>query len=211
MVKIKRNPKPAPTDIDGCTLIPLDKRQDGWPKTQPGILPNTYYRIDNKTGNLRCMVTVMPTGLRLAWDMCGKCHDTVARCLCRSGVYHGSSIGFIRATYDHSDWPGVKITDYSEYYDPFGRKHGEGVDRSDVTIWQRGPLADPKPPTTRTEARRAKQKVAKDIRDQVSPVSGGLTVRDIENIDMAEVQKSAEAQVAEQTKAVRRIIRRKKA
>lgn len=207
MVRIKRNPKPAPQDIDGCTLIHLSKAQEGWPKVQPGILPNTFYRIDTKTGELKCMVTVMPGGLRVAWASCGKCHDHVTRCRCKSGVYHCSSIGFIRATYDHDDWPGVRITDYSEYWDPFGRRTGKGVERSDVIIWNRPTLAPYKPPTAATEARRATQKAKRDERDQVDT---GLTVRDIENLDMAAVGRAAVKQAAEQTKTVRRIVRRRK-
>ena len=205
-VKIKRNPKPVPKDITGCTMVPLTKALPEWPKVQPGILANTYYRINTDSGELRCMVTVMPDGLRVAWDSCGKCHDTVKRCRCRSGIYHGRDIGWIRATYDHDDWPGVKILDYTEYYDPFGRRSGKGVERSDVVIWNRGPLPDPKPSTTRTEARKAKQKADRDRRDGLTdPNAPVLSVKDIENLTAADMDKAA----VEQVKAIRRIVRRK--
>jgi hypothetical protein len=206
-VKIKRNPKPVPQDIDGCVLVPLAKRQEDWPSTQAGLIANTFYRIDSSTKKLRCMVTVMPDGLRLAWDSCGKCHEHVIRCKCRSGIYHCSSVGFIRATYDHDDWPGVRITDYTAYFDPFGRRSGKGVERSDVVVWNRPLPAPPKPPTATTEARRATQKRRRDERDGVDT---GLTVKQIEDISMAALQKTVQAQVAEQTKQVRRIIKRKR-
>lgn len=204
MVRIKRSKPTAPKDIDGHRLIPVSKPQDGWPRLQDGVLPQTYFRVTD-AGELVCMVTVMPDGLRAAWASCAKCHDHFLLCKCRSGLYHPSSIGWMRATYDHPEWPNVRIADYSTYYDPWGRKNGKAYDRTEVTVFARPVSSESKPVSSRVQARKAKQRVERDKRDQVD----GLTAQQIESIDMAEVQKAAEAQAAAATKQVRRVIRRK--
>jgi hypothetical protein len=203
MVRIKRTSSAVPKDIDGHRLVPVAKSMDGWPRLQDGVLPQTYYRV-NDAGELVSMVTVMPDGLRAAWASCAKCHDHFLLCQCRSGLYHPSSIGWMRATYDHPDWPNVRLTDYSTYFDPWGRRKGKAYDRTEVKAWAL-PVSTPKPVSPRVQARKQQQKVERDTRDQI----GGLTVQQIESIDMAEVQKIAEAQAAAATKKVRRIIRRK--
>lgn len=203
MVKIKRTSSAVPKDIVGHRLVPATKALDGWPQLQDGVLPQTYYRVTDG-GELVCMVTVMPDGLRAAWASCAKCHDHFLLCKCRSGIYHPPSIGWMRATYDHPEWPNVRIADYSDYFDPWGRKKGKTYDRTEVRVWAQ-PVSTPKPVSPRVQARKQKQRVERDRRDQVD----GLTPQQIESIDMAEVQKVAEAQATAATKQVRRVIRRR--
>lgn len=194
-IKIKKA-QGIPEDIEGCRLVPIDQGKPHFPKVQDNVLANTYYRVPiDDEDRLRAMVTVMPDGLRAAWDTCGKCHGHISQCRCKSGVYHPSSIGWMRATFEHPEWPDKKILDYSEFFDPFKRREGNELPRWDEVPGSRMKVDSPKP--------KAKPKV----QPQAPVEDGGLTVKDIENIDMAELNKQAKSQAKRTIRRTRSILR----
>lgn len=203
---VKTKPRQAvPADsIEGCVLVPLDKRKPHYPKVQTNVLPNTYYRVVKDEDRVRSMVTVMPDGLRVAWDSCAKCYGHITLCACKDGMYHSRSIGWIRATYDIK-YPSERVTDYSMYYDPFMRKEG----RTDLRVAiGRSPADVP----SSTPRRKPKAVIDPDPLPPVKPAKAktgkpGLTDADIENIDMAALNKAAANQASAVTRKVRRTIR----
>lgn len=174
--------------VVGCKLIPLHRRRAKFPKAQDNILANTYYRVqESKPDTLVSMVTIMPDGLYVAWDSCAKCRQRVRFCECKTGFYHPASIGWIRATYDHPEWPTHRIMDYADFYDPFMRREKKASEDTDPFAF-RAPVTKPvKPRKTKT-----------------------MTAEEIEAIDMAEVQKAAVKEAKKVTRKVRSIARKKK-
>jgi hypothetical protein len=59
------------------------------------VPPGTVYRVDKRSGEFQCLVTVMPNNLSVAWDNCGSCHTHVRICQCRSGVQVERSVEYI--------------------------------------------------------------------------------------------------------------------
>jgi hypothetical protein len=202
-IKIKKND--IPKDIEGCRLIPLDKGKPHFPKAQDNVLPNTYYRVPNDDENrLRCFVTVMPDGNRIAWDTCGKCKTHVSHCSCPSGVYHPSSIGWIRATCD-VNYPTERVTDYSKYNDPYKRYSGEGVDRWAESVGRKP--TDPKSYKAVTRKQDAEVPVVKSEVPVVKSEGPELTLAEIENIDLAELGKQATKQAKRTVRRARSVIK----
>ena len=170
--------------LSDCVLVPLYRRKARFPVAQENVLPNTYYRVQKSAPNrVRAMVTIMPDGLHVAWTSCSKCKNPVQQCSCATGFYHPASIGWIRATYDHHDWPERSIMDYSEYYDPFMKREATPSTDTGRYTYQ--------PPPARTPT---KQKAADSI-----------TVEEVEAIDMAVLQKEAEKTAKKTTRAVRKV------
>lgn len=173
-VKIKRSTTTtdAPTDrIEGCILVPLSDRKDNYPLVDSRVLPNTYYRVVKDEDRVRALVTVMPDGTMVAWDSCARCYGWLHNCRCKTGLYHSRSIAWIRATCDIK-YPTEKVTDYSQYYDPWARRTSNPIDSTDVAVG-RSPAADIKPSTP-------KRKVAAVS----TPTDDGISVADIANIDL---------------------------
>lgn len=203
MVKIKRTSKPVAGSvladtIEGCELHPITTRE-GWPKVARNIIANTYYRVTKETDKVRCLVTIMPDGLKVAWDTCAKCHDHITLCVCRSGIYQPASVGYIRATYE-VNYPTERPTDYSEFFDPYDRKGGSIDRRSEIPKWDRKPYTAPSSIKPRKQA-------PAPIPTTTKPEEGGLTVKDIENLDLLELNKQAKQQAKKSVRRARSIIR----
>lgn len=207
-IKIKkpRESVTLSTPVNGYILVPLDQWKEGYPRAQSNVLAATYYRVHQETGKCRAFVTVMPDRHRVAWDTCSKCHSHVTVCKCPSGVYHPSSVAFIRATFDHDDWPTVRITDYSEYFDPYmrGNKRDEPI-KFVGPKRQPQPVVEAKPEKTRRQT--AQVAAAAAITESEA---FGLTATEIENIDMAEVNAQAETSARKVIKKVRAQIKRRR-
>jgi hypothetical protein len=195
-VKIKRSTTTTdvPTDrIEGCILVPLSDRKDNYPLVDSRVLPNTYYRVVKDEDRVRALVTVMPDGTKVAWDSCARCYGWLHNCRCNDGLYHSRSIAWIRATCDVK-YPTEKVTDYSQYYDPWARRTNNPIDATNAAIG-RSPAADIKPSTT-------KRKTVAPVAE--APVDGGISVSDIENIDLdAAARKQAKRTVRRARNAIK--------
>jgi hypothetical protein len=175
--------------VAGCKLIPLHRKRAKFPTAQDNILAGTYYRVEeSKPDTLVSMVTIMPDGLYVAWASCAKCRQHVRYCECRTGFYHPASVGWIRATYEHDDWPAHRIMDYKEFYDPFMRREKSASDDAEPFTY-RPPVTKPAPKPKKTKT---------------------MTAEEIEAIDMAELQKVAVKEATKTTRKVRSISRKKK-
>lgn len=190
VTKIKRSQSQSTIKdkMDGCILVPLSERKPHYPATAKNILPYTYYRVVESEDRVRAMVTIMPDGLHVAWDSCARCLQHIVRCPCKSGVYHSRSIGWIRATFD-INYPTERVTEYSKYYDPWQRHADSPINRLESGIG-RVPGAGDTP-------KRKKAKV----------VDGGLTVNEIENIDLAKLNQAATKQAKRTVRRARSVIR----
>lgn len=78
--------------MPGRILVPLGREHATLPKVV-GTPPETFYRYDEKKRRIECMVTMMPDGLTVAWDVCGTCAHHVRICTCPAirpgrGVIH---------------------------------------------------------------------------------------------------------------------------
>lgn len=198
-IKVKRNTKiDIPEDIEGCRMVPLNKGKKHWTKIQDNVLPNTYYRVNvGDEESLRAMVTVMPDGLKAAWDSCGKCKIHIKHCICSSGAYPSPSIGWMRATYD-INYPTERVVDYSMYNDPYKKLSGGGVDR-----WKEGVGNKPTDSKPYVPVKRSTQ-------IDIPTVKGNekeLTVKDIENLDFAKLGKEATKQANRTVRRTRSVIK----
>lgn len=197
-IKVKRSEN-VKDRIEGCVLVPVKNRKDHYPAVASNILPNTYYRVVEDEDRVRAMVTIMPDGLNVAWDTCARCYQHIVRCSCKAGVYHSRSIAWIRATND-VNYPTERVTDYSMYYDPWQRKTDNPIDRTLDDGIGRSPASDISKPKKATAS--VTQKVTTS-----APVEGGLTAKEIENIDMAELHKAASKQAKRTVRRARSVIK----
>jgi len=198
-IKVKRDiQNDISKDIEGCLIVPLDKRKKHWKKIQDNVLPNTYYKVNiGDEESLRAMVTVMPDGLKVAWDSCGKCRAHIKHCRCLSGVYHPSSIGWIRATYD-INYPTERVMDYSKYNDPYKRLSSGGLDRSkESTVYK---TTESKPTVPVKHSTKVDTPIVKGNQKE-------LTAKEIENLDFAELGQEAKKQANRTVRRTRSVIK----
>lgn len=189
MVKIKRSSKQVTLPeckTAGFELLPLDGAKSGL-SVSPRVIGNTYFKVASKSKEVAALVTVMPDGLHVAWDTCGKCHDHVSQCSCSTGIYHPSSVGWIRATYDVK-YPSEKVTDYSRYFDPYGRNSGKYYDPLETALGRRNSATVASPPKKPRAAR---------IEPEFDPSS----------ISMEELQVHAEKKAKSDIRRARSVIR----
>lgn len=88
----------------------VDRVPDTWlvkygrhPKSNPDftpirkdmLIPGTYWRIDPATKTIRCLVTIMPDGVYVAWWSCRACSANFSQCRCRYGITPPRSIEYI--------------------------------------------------------------------------------------------------------------------
>lgn len=121
--KFKPDPK-----IKGAVLVPLDEAFDVIGiKTSSRILANTVVRRRNDQDDELGigLVTTMPDGVRVAWDICGRCHKHVTNCLCPDGVYHPSSIAWIWSKTE--EWMGGSEHVPGRYFEPNPRTMRESM------------------------------------------------------------------------------------
>jgi hypothetical protein len=85
---------------DGTKLHRVEPKSmpEVFPRTHQKLLPHTVFRIDKETGKCVGMLTVMPDGVNVAWDMCGGCSQHVSMCTCRGGVVQGKGVEHIYIT-----------------------------------------------------------------------------------------------------------------
>lgn len=166
--------------VEGCVLVPLDQRQDGYPIAAKGVLDGTYYRIEVETGKVRAFVTIMPGGNRVAWDNCAKCYQHIRNCACPTGVYHPRSVAWIRATCD-INYPTERVESYSQYYDPYNRKSGDTMSGTSLGF----SVVD----SPSSKPKRASKPV------------------EVEELDMAELDKAAKKIARKTTRKARSVIR----
>ncbi len=57
-------------DFPDYTLYPVEEADEKWVKLS-NPLPNTYYRVDNDTLEVKCMVTILEDGWHIACDSIG--------------------------------------------------------------------------------------------------------------------------------------------
>lgn len=78
-------------------LFDLSITGPGMPKISKYITPGTF-RKKYSDGKSNSFTTVMPNGLHVGWDTCGKCLEWVGVCRCPEGVMCPRSVEYI---YDH--------------------------------------------------------------------------------------------------------------
>lgn len=84
--------------IPGYGLVSLEeaKRNGKFPKIDESMIPpDTYFRVSKNELRSRCLVTVMPNSLLVAWDTCGLCHSYYNLCRCHAGISADRAIEWI--------------------------------------------------------------------------------------------------------------------
>lgn len=187
-LKIRRTASDVIDTVVGCRLVPVGNRKSHYVSVQSNVLADTFYRVTEATDTVRALVTIMPSGLRVAWDTCGKCHHHVAQCSCKSGVYHPASIGWIRATCDQDSYQ--RITDYSMYNDPYMKLTGDETSMRDEIPSMMAASKKPSPIVP------AKSKPS-------------ISASDIENMDIRVLDSLAKKQAGKSIRRANSIIRGK--
>lgn len=160
-------------DFPDYTLYPVeDEVRDNITFSSP--LPNTYYRVDNDTLEVKCMVTILEDGWHIAWDTCSQCANYFKICECRNGMVQPRSVTYFYYKARHEKLGEPMITT-SELY--------KGVK---PTVRQK--------PTVKSTVKTPTVTTVTYI-PPVSPRQGdeaGMSIEDIENIDMSVLNKKAE-------------------
>lgn len=159
----------------GCTLVdPRTVRNEPYfPKLRPDRnLPRTYFRWDKKERRVRCMVTIMPKGVHVAWDVCGYCAAYFTLCRCADGLSTCRSVEYI---YDaqRADLKG-EVFDYNhpDYFGSLTRGLREKLqDARSAPIFPARSIHPPEPSQARRAAPAAGKKHVKF--DAVSEAGGG--------------------------------------
>lgn len=192
-VKVKAvKQTPIEDRIEGCVLVPVSQAKSHYPRAADGVLDNTYYRVIKDTDTVRAFVTIMPDGNRVAWDSCAKCYQHIRNCPCKEGAYHSRSIAWIRATCD-LNYPSERVTDYSMYYDPWGRNSGKPIDR----------IAAFGNAVTSAPSKRKKVSTPAVVEDDPN----ALSAADIKNLDMSALHEEAKKQAKRSVRRARSVIR----
>lgn len=100
--KVVRRAK-APLDpfFPACDLIPVTETVKGAPALAMATMPpNTYYRVDRATKEVRALVTLCPdryspTPVHVGWFECGQCGKWASHCRCASGLVVPRSVEYI--------------------------------------------------------------------------------------------------------------------
>ena len=162
-------------DFPDYTLYPIeDEIRDNITFSSP--LPNTYYRVDNETLKVKCMVTILEDGWHIAWDTCSQCANHFRVCECKSGMVQPRSITYFyhKARNKVLGEPMISTTELYKGVKPTFRKK--------YTFKRSEPVAS----TTVTKP---------TYIPPVSPRKGeddGMSIQDIDNIDMSTLNKTAE-------------------
>lgn len=72
----------------GFILVAPDKMPDTFPRPHPRMLPDTFWRVDPKHNEVKCLVTILQSDVHVAWDSCAVCLNRPHRCICRQGFLH---------------------------------------------------------------------------------------------------------------------------
>lgn len=81
-LKVEKDLIPITTDVEGAPVVDLEN-----------ALPHTYYRRRND--DLYVFLTIMPDGLYVGWDSCGRCSLYVSICRCDRGIIPPKSVSYI--------------------------------------------------------------------------------------------------------------------
>lgn len=76
-------------------LVGLEVTGEGHPKVSRYVPPGTMRKINNDGARSSVFMTIMPGGLRVAWDTCGACMEWTGNCRCNAGVSAPRSIEYI--------------------------------------------------------------------------------------------------------------------
>lgn len=84
--------------LAGHALVdqPEAAKHSAFPKIDGSLTPpGTYFRINTKEKTLTSLVTIMPSGLFVAWSNCGRCHEYFTICRCQGGITAPRSVEYI--------------------------------------------------------------------------------------------------------------------
>ena len=133
-------------------------------------LPNTYYRIHNKTEEVKCIVNILEDGWHIAWDTCSGCASYMTICKCSGGIKTTRSVVYFyyKARHEKLGEPMITTTELYKGVPPVARKSKPYI-----------------PPTT---------KITRTVVESVAPRQGedtGMSIEDIEKIDLSTLDKTA--------------------
>lgn len=175
----------------GCMLV----------RSDPSFRPiyrapkGTVYRYDRKARRVVSMVTVMPDGSHVAWDMCGGCAQHVRTCVCKYGIMAPRAIDVIHdkttAVMDGERWEVVEVKkrSYSAPRDPSTIPKVRHITRPPAPT---GPVRHIKTGTATTPVKRTIKQ--QPTRATKQPATNGhkTTGMDLRHIDMNVMDRMAE-------------------
>ena len=183
-------------DFPDYTLYPVDEADAKWVKLN-NPLPKTYYRVDNEKNTVKCLVTILPDGWHIAWDTCSLCCNYMTICKCSSGITQPRTVTYFYSK-AMNKIHGVPMISTHELY---GREKTTGGDFAINNISHR----NIKPPVTTILKTRLRNKTKFD-----EAMEEGLSVSDIDNLDLGELNKTAKKVATTGTNKVRKITRKSK-
>ena len=184
------------TDFPDYTLYPVEEAEATWVKLN-NPLPNTYYRVHNKKHTVRCLVTILPDGWHIAWDTCSSCVNHMKNCKCASGITQPRTV-----TYFYSKTMNkIHGTPMISTHELYGREKPADGNFAINNVSHR----NIKPPVTTILPTRLRNKTKFD-----EAMEEGLSVSDIDNLDLGELNKTAETLATAGTNKIRKITRKSK-
>ena len=183
-------------DFPDYTLYPVGEADEKWVKLN-NPLPETYYRVDNEKNTVKCLVTILPDGWHIAWDTCSACSNYMTICKCSSGITQPRTVTYFYSK-AMNKVHGVPMISTHELY---GREKPTDGNFAINNISHR----NIKPPVTTILPTRLRNKTKFD-----EAMEEGLSVSDIDNLDLGELNKTAETLATAGTNKIRKITRKSK-
>lgn len=142
--KIKRSKSwVADPRHDGWWQVPVSDARNSWPKVDARVLDNTFYRYSDSQNRVVGFVTIMPDGLTVGWDTCGRCKQYFSHCTCKSGIYHPKTIGWmLHVATRPPDQQQTIAGSYDVFFDPWNEYDEKGIKK---TSGKKGFVPAPKP------------------------------------------------------------------
>lgn len=203
--------------------VPTDQQQDGWPKVDSRVLPGTFYRYNTSSNRVTSLVTIMPSGLVIGWDSCGRCKQYFRYCSCKAGIYHPRSVGSIRGSEDRPGDSGPTIAgSYVKFYDPYQEYNELGIKKSlanqQQQVLSKTPVTIPfAKPDTKSTPPPKRRNVLGGVKRPATVTSDvpEIDIKDKAAVDKAAI-KSSKAKIAAVRKQLKgtaprkRVVKRKK-
>ena len=183
-------------DFPDYTLYPVEEADEKWVKLS-NPLPNTYYRVDNDEYTVKCLVTILPDGWHIAWDTCSACSNHMKQCKCASGITQPRTVTYFYSKAMNQ----VHGTPMISTHELYGRPKPTGGELAINRVSHR----NIKPPVTTILPTRLRNKTKFD-----EAMEEGLSVSDIDNLDLGELNKTAETLATTGTNKVRKLTRKSK-
>lgn len=187
------------SDFPDYILLPCADRNKSWAKIAKDFVGISYYRVNKKTNQVKCIVTFAPDKRQHAWDVCSKCYSWFTLCSCKEGVYPSRYVLHSLAS-ANVVINGIKMPPLNEIFNglPPVRKQ---VKESKI----RKSLLMPPPETKTPKAKKAKVESVFEKSLHENEDGSNISLNEIDNLDFGKLNQLAKTEASFGIDAVSKI------